>query len=113
KFLGLIVISAVVDYACGLALVSPKVRRRRLVLLLSVVTNLGILGYFKYANFFIANVQAVFGDLVPGSVIEVVLPPGISFYTFQTMSYTIDVYRGQLRPTRSFARFFVYVSFFP
>lgn len=118
-FLGLIVLSSVVDYACGLALGSPGLgrpeglRRRKLVLLISVVVNLGILGYFKYANFFIGNMQALLGDTVPASVIEVVLPPGISFYTFQTMSYTIDVYRGQLRPTRSFARFFVYVSFFP
>ncbi len=112
-FLGLIVLSSVIDYTCGLALGAPGLRRRKLVLLVSVVANLGILGYFKYANFFIGNMQALLGDAVPSHVIEVVLPPGISFYTFQTMSYTIDVYRGQLRPTRSFARFFVYVSFFP
>ncbi|MEX1369349.1 MAG: MBOAT family protein [Nannocystaceae bacterium] len=113
EFLGLIAISAAVDYSCGLALGSGRVRRRGLVLTASMVTNLGILGYFKYAGFFVDNAKALFGDLIPGSVIEVVLPPGISFYTFQTMSYTIDVYRGQLRPTRSLARFFVYVSFFP
>lgn len=112
-FLGLIAISAAVDYSCGLALGSPRLKRRRLVLAASMVTNLGILGYFKYAGFFVENLQALLGDLIPGSVIEVVLPPGISFYTFQTMSYTIDVYRGTLRPTRSVARFFVYVSFFP
>jgi len=112
-FLGLIAISAAVDFSCGLALGSSRLRRRRLVLAASVITNLGILAYFKYAGFFVANVQAVFGDLIPGSVIAIVLPPGISFYTFQTMSYTIDVYRGQLQPTRSAARFFVYVSFFP
>jgi alginate O-acetyltransferase complex protein AlgI len=112
-FLGLIVLSSVVDYVCGLALGAAGVARRKAILLTSVVINLGILGYFKYANFFIGNVQAVFGDAVPGTFIEVVLPPGISFYTFQTMSYTIDVYRGQIQPMRSFARFFVYVSFFP
>ena len=112
-FLGLIAISAAVDFSCGLALGSGRVRRRRLVLAASMITNLGILGYFKYAGFFVTNLQALFGDLIPGSVIEVVLPPGISFYTFQTMSYTIDVYRGKLRPTRSIGRFFVYVSFFP
>ncbi len=112
-FLGLIVVSAAVDFSCGLALGSGRVRRRWLVLLASMVTNLGILGYFKYAGFFVANVQGLLGDVVPGSVIETVLPPGISFYTFQTMSYTIDVYRGHMRPTRSAARFFVYVSFFP
>ncbi|MCH9682834.1 MAG: MBOAT family protein [Deltaproteobacteria bacterium] len=113
EFLGLIAISAAVDFSCGLLLASPARKRRWLILLASVVTNLGILGYFKYAGFFVANVQAVFGDVVPGSVIEIVLPPGISFYTFQTMSYTIDVYRGHIRPTRSLSRFFVYVSFFP
>ncbi len=112
-FLGLIALSAVVDFACGLALGSDRLERRRLVMLVSIVVNLGILGYFKYANFFVGNMQALLGDLVPGSVIEVVLPPGISFYTFQTMSYTIDVYRRKIRPTRSFLRFFVYVSFFP
>ena len=113
ELLGLIAISAAVDFACGLALGSARVRRRRLVLAASVITNLGILAYFKYAGFFVRNLQALLGDAVPGSVLEVVLPPGISFYTFQTMSYTIDVYRGQLRPTRSVARFFVYVAFFP
>jgi D-alanyl-lipoteichoic acid acyltransferase DltB (MBOAT superfamily) len=115
KFLGLIVVSSVVDYVCGLLMDvrGTDARRRKAILLTSVVVNLGILGYFKYANFFIDNAKALLGDLVPGGVIEVVLPPGISFYTFQTMSYTIDVYRGQIRPTRSFARFFVYVSFFP
>ncbi len=112
-FLGLIALSAAVDYLCGLALGSGRIRRRGLVLTTSVIVNLGILGYFKYANFFVENVQALLGGAIPGSVVEVVLPPGISFYTFQTMSYTIDVYRGQIRPTRSFGRFFVYVSFFP
>ena len=112
KFLGLIGISAVVDYACGLALVRVSGARRRLVLLVSVATNLGILGYFKYANFFIDNVVGLWGGQ-GASFVEVVLPPGISFYTFQTMSYTIDVYRGQIQPTKSFTRFLVYVSFFP
>jgi alginate O-acetyltransferase complex protein AlgI len=115
KFLGLIVLSSVVDYVCALLMSGPfaEGRRRKAILLTSVVINLGILGYFKYANFFIDNAKALLGGLVPDTVIEVVLPPGISFYTFQTMSYTIDVYRGQIQPTRSFARFFVYVSFFP
>lgn len=112
-FLGLIAISAAVDFSCGLALGSGRVRRRWLVLLVSVVTNLGILGYFKYAGFFVANAQALLGGAVPDSVVEIVLPPGISFYTFQTMSYTIDVYRGRMQPTRSVGRFFVYVAFFP
>lgn len=113
EFLGLVVISALVDFACGLLLIRVPERRRLAVLLLSMVTNLGILGYFKYANFFIDNLHAVLGDMVPRGVLEVVLPPGISFYTFQTMSYTIDVYRREIRPTRSLVRFMVYVGFFP
>ena len=116
KFLGLIVVSSVVDYVCGLLMggrAGAEARPRKAILMTSVVINLGILGYFKYANFFIDNAKALLGGLVPDTVLEVVLPPGISFYTFQTMSYTIDVYRGQIQPTRSFARFFVYVSFFP
>ena len=109
QFLGLIVISSVVDYVCGLLMDGPYAegRRRKAILMTSVVINLGILGYFKYANFFIDNAKALFGGLIPDTVPEVVLPPGISFYTFQTMSYTIDVYRGQIQPKRSFARFFV------
>lgn len=110
----LIVLSAVIDFAAGRALGKyEQPRRRKLVLAASMITNLGLLAYFKYANFFLANIHAVF-DLGPGGqVLDILLPPGISFYTFQTMSYTIDVYRGKLRPTSSFLRFFLYVSFFP
>jgi D-alanyl-lipoteichoic acid acyltransferase DltB (MBOAT superfamily) len=112
-FLGLIVVSATVDFSCGLALGRVPEARRRYVLLASVVTNLGILGYFKYANFFVDNVAGLLGAGPMANFVEVVLPPGISFYTFQTMSYTIDVYRRQIRPTKSFVDFLVYVSFFP
>jgi alginate O-acetyltransferase complex protein AlgI len=109
----LIVISAVIDFTAGLMLereTRPHVRR--VYLGLSLLTNLGLLGYFKYANFFADNLAAVMGEEWAHRV-NVVLPPGISFYTFQTLSYTIDVYRGRLRPTRSFGRFFLYVCFFP
>ena len=110
----LIVISAVVDFAAGRGLDKATAPgKRKLILAISLVMNLGLLGYFKYANFFLDNLHAVFG-LGPGAgFLDVVLPPGISFYTFQTMSYTIDVYRGKIRPTSSFLRFFLYVSFFP
>lgn len=110
----LIVLSAIVDFAAGRALGKyDEPRRRKLVLALSLTVNLGLLGYFKYANFFLDSIHAAF-DLGPGGgVLDIVLPPGISFYTFQTMSYTIDVYRRQIRPTSSFLRFFLYVSFFP
>ncbi len=110
----LIVLSAVVDFAAGRGLGKvEEPRKRKLLLAVSLVMNLGLLGYFKYANFFLDNLHALF-DLGPGGkVLDIVLPPGISFYTFQTMSYTIDVYRGKIRPTSSFLRFFLYVSFFP
>jgi D-alanyl-lipoteichoic acid acyltransferase DltB (MBOAT superfamily) len=110
----LIVLSAFVDYAAGLALGKrDQPRQRKLVLAISLIVNLGLLGYFKYANFFLDTIHTTF-DLGPGGeVLDILLPPGISFYTFQTMSYTIDVYRGQIRPTSSFLRFFLYVSFFP
>jgi alginate O-acetyltransferase complex protein AlgI len=116
----LIVLSAFVDYTAGRLLAHYEVegesqskRKRKLVLATSMIINLGLLGYFKYTNFFLDSLHEAF-DLGPGGeVLDIVLPPGISFYTFQTMSYTIDVYRGSIKPTTSFLRFFLYVSFFP
>jgi D-alanyl-lipoteichoic acid acyltransferase DltB (MBOAT superfamily) len=111
----LIVLSAFVDFAAGRALGrhEGEQRKRKLVLATSLIINLGLLGYFKYTNFFLDSLHQAF-DFGPGAgVLDIVLPPGISFYTFQTMSYTIDVYRGQIKPTTSFLRFFLYVSFFP
>ena len=111
--LSLIVVSAMVDFTAGQIIDRADNRWvRRGALLLSLCTNLGLLGYFKYANFFAQSVAALGGG-DPGSYVEVILPPAISFYTFQTLSYTIDVYRGQMRATRSFLRFFLYVCFFP
>jgi alginate O-acetyltransferase complex protein AlgI len=111
----LIFLSAFVDYAAGRALekYDDSPRKRKLVLATSLIINLGLLGYFKYTNFFLDSLHEAF-DLGPGGrVLDIVLPPGISFYTFQTMSYTIDVYRRSIKPTTSFLRFFLYVSFFP
>jgi alginate O-acetyltransferase complex protein AlgI len=117
--ISLIIFSAIIDYTAGRLLgrehPDPErdKRRRKLILGVSLAVNLGLLGYFKYANFFLDNIHTLFG-LGPGAHwVDVVLPPGISFYTFQTMSYTIDVYRRQIKPTTSFLRFFLYVSFFP
>ena len=84
--------------------------------LLSMAFNLGMLGYFKYFNFFAESLQAVLGRAgltVPLRHLEVVLPIGISFYTFQSMSYVIDVYRREIKPTRNLVQFAVFVSFFP
>ncbi|WAS95273.1 MBOAT family O-acyltransferase [Nannocystis punicea] len=112
--LGLIGLSALVDFAAGLAIgraESPALRRRWL--LLSLATNLGLLGYFKYANFFLDSAGTVLGRDFSELRLDIVLPAGISFYTFQTMSYTIDVYRRRIQPTTSLLRFFLFVSFFP
>jgi alginate O-acetyltransferase complex protein AlgI len=112
--LALVVLSAMVDFAAGLGIgATEDPRRRKLWLLASMTTNLGLLGYFKYANFFLDSLAAMTGSEVAALHLDVVLPAGISFYTFQTMSYTIDVYRRRIRPTSSFLRFFLFVSFFP
>jgi alginate O-acetyltransferase complex protein AlgI len=115
RFCSLLLVSTVVDYACGLGMVRHPARKRAW-LLLSMATNLGILGFFKYFNFFVDTAAALLTTVglqahVP--VLQIILPVGISFYTFQTMSYTIDVYRGHLKPTRSLLDFAVYVAFFP
>jgi alginate O-acetyltransferase complex protein AlgI len=110
----LIVLSAFIDHFASHAIVRTSDQtRRKLYLSLSLALNLGLLAYFKYANFFLDNLRAVLGEGSIGTALEVVLPPGISFYTFQTMSYTIDVYRRQITPTRSFSQMFLFVSFFP
>lgn len=117
KFLLLILFSTVVDYSIGLTLGGQKnERKRKLLLGLSLLVNLGLLGLFKYYNFFVDNFVAAFtfaGVDIPLSSLSIVLPVGISFYTFQTLSYTIDVYRGKLAPTRDFIGFSAFVSFFP
>ena len=115
RFLALILFSTVVDYACGLAIASTR-QKRRVYLLFSVLVNLCALGFFKYFNFFIdsgAEALKLFGLNVDLPVLHIILPVGISFYTFQSMSYTIDIYRGRLRPTRSFTDFALFVVFFP
>ena len=112
----LIVFSTLVDYVLGARIhASTCLRRRRTLLILSLVINLGLLALFKYANFFIDNTNAVLGMFsmrVP-FVVDIILPVGISFFTFQSMSYTIDIYRRELQPARSFTDFALFVSFFP
>jgi D-alanyl-lipoteichoic acid acyltransferase DltB (MBOAT superfamily) len=117
KFLALLVLSTAMDFGCGLALDRiENARRRRLFVALSMALNLGMLGYFKYYNFFAESLQACLsraGLAVPLAQLNVVLPVGISFYTFQSMSYVIDVYRRDIKPTRSIVEFATFVSFFP
>jgi alginate O-acetyltransferase complex protein AlgI len=114
-FLILIASSTLVDY-CAARSMEAWPQRRRQFLLLSVVSNFGMLGFFKYFNFFVENVHAVLtaaGLTVSQPALRIVLPVGISFYTFQAMSYTIDVYRGELRARRSLLDVAVFISFFP
>ena len=117
RFLSLILISTVVDYCCGLGIHHAKDRRyRKRLLIVSVAVNLAILGFFKYFNFFADNLQLLLGSAgfsVHPRFLEVVLPVGISFYTFQTMSYTIDIYRREMEPTKELFDFALFVAFFP
>jgi alginate O-acetyltransferase complex protein AlgI len=116
-FLLLILFSTLVDYGLGLALKKEEnTKKRKLLLATSLLINLGFLGVFKYYNFFAENFAAAFtflGADLKVSTLQIVLPVGISFYTFQTLSYTIDVYRKQLEPVRDFIAFGAFVSFFP
>lgn len=117
RFLSLILISTLVDYLCGLGIArSTQPSRRRGLLLVSLITNLGLLGIFKYCNFFLdtfARLLEACRIPVSWPHLNIILPVGISFYTFQTLSYTIDIYRGRMRPTTHFGDFALYVAFFP
>ena len=117
RFLSLLLFSIVTDYFIGRwLLIEDNQRKRTMILWISIITNLGFLGFFKYYNFFVENfVEAfrLFGrELNPGTL-KIILPVGISFYTFQTLSYTIDVYKRKLEPTKNFIAFAAFVSFFP
>ncbi len=118
RFLSLIWVSTMVDYLVGLQLGRTEAAKpRRWLLVLSLVVNLGLLGFFKYFHFFVDS----FTDLVnalglppPGpTTLNIILPVGISFYTFQTLSYTIDIYRRKLEPTRDLLDLALFVGFFP
>ena len=117
RFLSLIIFSSLVDYSIGLALKKEeKKSKRKLLLWLSIIVNLGFLGFFKYYNFFVDNfVEAfsLFGTKIQPNTLDIILPVGISFYTFQTLSYTIDVYKRKLEPTNNLISFLAFVSFFP
>lgn len=117
KFLLLIVLSTVVDFLIGLGIDSTENKKKQKALLgLSLAVNLGLLGFFKYFNFFADNFRAAFtffGHSIPESSLNIILPVGISFYTFQTLSYAIDVYRGKLKANRDPIAFAAFVSFFP
>jgi len=127
RFLSLIIASSLVDFGCGLVVDRQRCPRltawgRKLAVAISVGVNLGLLGVFKYYDFFRESFQDLWRELhltwylgmdLDWPTLHLVLPIGISFYTFQTMSYTIDVYRGKIRSTTRLLDFMLYVSFFP
>ncbi|MDC0957853.1 MBOAT family protein, partial [Flavobacteriaceae bacterium] len=117
RFLSLIIFSTVVDYLIGQRLrTEDKQSKRKALLWTSITLNLGFLGFFKYYNFFLENFVdafSLFGIQINTNSLNIILPVGISFYTFQTLSYTIDVYRKKLEPTKDFMAFSAFVCFFP
>jgi alginate O-acetyltransferase complex protein AlgI len=129
-FLILLIIVTVVDFTCGLLIYNAeKKAARRSFILISILSNIGLLAYFKYAGFFVNIINNLFGTGIQVhdylaefsnyfmgtsfSISSIVLPVGISFFTFQSLSYTIDVYRRKMTPVRSIVDFGFYVSFFP
>ncbi len=117
RFCLLLAFSTIIDFFIGKILFKTiDKKNRKLLLLISLFSNLGILGFFKYYNFFIDSFQNLSSNLgwsVDFLHLNIILPVGISFYTFQTLSYTIDIYRKQLQPTNNFIDFALFVAFFP
>jgi D-alanyl-lipoteichoic acid acyltransferase DltB (MBOAT superfamily) len=129
RFLSLLIISSFTDFIIGkkIGALNEKLqleeqittninRKKKQWLLLSIITNIGILAFFKYYNFFVDSFITLFstvGISLPSSTLNIILPVGISFYTFQTLSYTLDIYRKTLQPTKNMVQFFVFVGFFP
>ncbi len=117
RFLSLMLFSTIVDYTVGRKLhTENNDAKRKILLWVSILVNLGFLGFFKYYNFFLDNFVSAFSffgaEIQPNSL-NIILPVGISFYTFQTLSYSIDVYKRKLEPTKDFIAFSAFVSFFP
>ncbi|MFI5171223.1 MAG: MBOAT family O-acyltransferase [Chitinophagales bacterium] len=117
RFLSLLFISSIVDFSTAWYMnQTADQRKRKILLAISLITNLGMLGVFKYYDFFITsftNAFATFGIQLNANTLNIILPVGISFYTFQTLSYTIEVFRKNLAPTKDFIAFSAFISFFP
>ena len=118
RFLSLIFLSTIVDYIIGLNIPRQESEKlQKLLLYVSILFNVSVLGFFKYYNFFIDSWLSLFSsfgyEIKSIWTLNIILPVGISFYTFQTMSYTIDIYRKKLKPTKDFISFASFVSFFP
>ena len=115
KFLLLIIASTFVDYFIGYW-IEKNEKQKLIILWISIAFNIGMLFYFKYFNFFVDSFATLLTDLgfqANITTLNIVLPVGISFYTFQTLSYSIDIYRGQLKPVKNFIDFASFVAFFP
>ena len=115
EFVLLILASTCIDYISA-RMMEARPNRKKIWLLVSVVSNLSLLFFFKYYAFFTSNINSLFRFIgIPMSfpALNIILPVGISFYTFQTMSYTIEVYRGHIRAERHFGYFALFVSYFP
>lgn len=117
RFLSLIIFSTLLDYCIGVLLSNElNPTKRKIYLWISIIVNLGFLGFFKYFDFFIENFTQAFtffGYSISASRLDIILPVGISFYTFQTLSYSIDVYKKKLEPTKDIIAFSAFVCFFP
>ncbi len=117
RFLSLILFSTALDFIIGLK-ISKQYNpvKRKVLLWTSIIVNLGFLGFFKYYNFFVdsfVSAYSFFGNEINTGTLNIILPVGISFYTFQTLSYTLDINKGKLKPTDDFIAFAAFVSFFP
>ncbi len=116
KFMGLLMLSTLLDYLYGFSVASPNRKKAKIFLWLSVINNLGILAVFKYYNFFATQIQLAFNSInihLEPALLTFALPIGISFYTFHGMSYVFDIYRGHQKPVTNIISYSVFVSFFP
>ncbi|WP_159021547.1 MBOAT family protein [Formosa sp. L2A11] len=117
RFLSLIIVSSLIDFTAGLQIFKAQTQRlRKRWLMVSLVANLGMLCMFKYYNFFaesFSDLMHAFGWQPNDLTLNIILPVGISFYTFQTLSYSIDIYRKEFKPTKDWVSFFTYIAFFP
>ena len=113
RFIVLILTSTVVDYFLGIWLEAGSGRRKKVLLVVSLVVNLGILGFFKYYDFFAGSLAALLRVPQSSVVLQIILPVGVSFYTFASLSYTIDVYWGKMKAVKNPIDYALFIAFFP
>src|SRR4029453_13401633 len=113
RFIVLILTSTVVDYFLGIWLEVTSGPRKKVLLAISLIVNLGLLGFFKYYDFFAGSLAALLHIPASSVILQIVLPVGISFYTFASLSYTLDVYWGKMKAERNFINYALFIAFFP